>query len=335
MRRVVDQVDLELLLGVGELDAVLGALRAGDGWHDGGEVELEVLAEHRLDRRVVPQLLQLRVGLDEGDLLVAAAGEAQVVERDLIDREHRGGRAELGAHVADRGAVRERHRGDALAVELDELADHAVLAQLLGDREHDVGRGHAGRDRADELEADDLGDEHRHGLAEHGGLGLDAADSPAEYAEAVDHRRVRVGAHARVGVGAQDAAHLPREGHAREVLDVDLVHDAGARRHDLEVVERGLAPAQELVALAVALVLDLDVALEGVLGAEQVGDHRVVDHELGWRERVDLGRVAAEGLHGLAHGGEVDDARHAGEVLHDDPGRGELDLGVGLRLGHP
>jgi hypothetical protein len=31
---------------------------------------------------------------------------------------------------------------------------------------------------------------------------------------------------------------------------------------DLEVVERGLAPAQELVALAVALVLDLDVALE-------------------------------------------------------------------------
>jgi hypothetical protein len=48
------------------------------------------------------------------------------------------------------------------------------------------------------------------------------------------------------------------------VLDVDLVHDAGARRHDLEVVERGLAPAQELVALAVALVLELDVALERV-----------------------------------------------------------------------
>jgi hypothetical protein len=48
------------------------------------------------------------------------------------------------------------------------------------------------------------------------------------------------------------------------VLDVDLVDDAGARRDDLEVVERRLAPAQELVALAVALVLDLDVALEGV-----------------------------------------------------------------------
>ena len=33
---------------------------------------------------------------------------------------------------------------------------------------------------------------------------------------------------------------------------------------------------------------------------------------------------------GLAHGGEVDDAGHAGEVLHDDARRRELDLGVGL-----
>jgi hypothetical protein len=33
---------------------------------------------------------------------------------------------------------------------------------------------------------------------------------------------------------------------------------------------------------------------------------------------------------GLAHGGEVDDARHTGEVLHDHAGRRELDLGVGL-----
>ena len=101
-------------------------------------------------------------------------------------------------------------------------------------------------------------------------------------------------------------------------------------RDDLEVLERGLAPAQELVALPVALVLDLDVALEGVGAAEDVDDHRVVDDHLGRGERVDLGRVAAEVGDGLAHGGEVDDAGHAGEVLHDHAGRGELDLGVGL-----
>ena len=94
----------------------------------------------------------------------------------------------------------------------------------------------------------------------------------------------------------------------------------------LKSVEGALAPAQELVALAVALVLDLDVALEGLRRAEHVGDHRVVDDQLGRGQRVDLRRVAAEVGHRLAHRGQVDDARDAGEVLHDHPRRGELDL---------
>jgi hypothetical protein len=154
-------------------------------------------------------------------------------------------------------------------------------------------------------------------------------------AQAVDHRRVRVGADERVRVGLEDAADLAGVRHARQVLDVDLVHDAGARGDDLEVLERRLAPAEELVALAVALVLDLDVALEGVLAAEEVGDDRVVDDQLGGGERVDLRRVAAEGRHGLAHGGEVDDAGDTGEVLHDHARGRELDLGVGVRLRTP
>ena len=44
------------------------------------------------------------------------------------------------------------------------------------------------------------------------------------------------------------------------MLDVDLVHDAGARRDDAEAGEGVLAPAQELEALAVALELKLHVA---------------------------------------------------------------------------
>ncbi len=87
------------------------------------------------------------------------------------------------------------------------------------------------------------------------------------------------------------------------------MHDAGARRDDLEVVEGALAPpAKELIALAVAGVLDLDVALERVGATEYVDDHRVVDHQLGRGERVDLVGVAAEIADGLAHGGQVDDA---------------------------
>ena len=332
---VVGEVALEVALGLGQDDAVLRALRSGDRRDDGGEVEFEVLAEDRLLVGVVPERLQLGVGLDERDLLLAAAGEAQVVEGDVVDREHGGGRAELGAHVADGGAVGEGHGGDAGAVELDELADDAVLAQHVGDREHDIRRRDTRGDDAGELEADDLRDEHGDGLAEHGRLGLDAADAPAEHAEAVDHGGVRVGADAGVGVGAEHAVDRAVVDDLGQVLDVDLVHDAGSGRDDLEVVERRLAPAQELVALAVALVLDLDVALEGVLGAEQVGDDGVVDDHLGRSERVDLLGVSAERLDGLAHGGEVDDAGDTGEVLHHDARGRELDLGVGLRRGNP
>ena len=208
-------------------------------------------------------------------------------------------------------------RADARAEVLDELPDHADLAQDLGHREHEVGRRRALAQRAGQPEADDLRHEHRQRLAEHRRLGLDAADAPAEHAEAVDHRRVRVGADERVGEG-DAVAHLDD---AREVLEVDLVDDAGVRRHDAEVVERALAPAEERVALAVALELELDVALDREPRRELVDLHRVVDHELDRDQRVDRARVAALVAHRVAHRGEVDDARDAREVLQQDARR--------------
>ena len=113
------------------------------------------------------------------------------------------------------------------------------------------------------------------------------------------------------------------------------MHDAGSRRDDLEVVERGLAPAQELVTLAIALVFDLHVALQCAGVAEGVDLHGVVDDHFGRCQRVDPLGVAAELLDGLTHGGEVDNAGHAGEVLHDHARRRELDFSVGLGVGIP
>jgi hypothetical protein len=48
------------------------------------------------------------------------------------------------------------------------------------------------------------------------------------------------------------------------------VHDAGVGWHHLQRVERPLAPAQEAIALLVALELALGVDLEGVSGGEGV-----------------------------------------------------------------
>ena len=92
----------------------------------------------------------------------------------------------------------------------------------------------------------------------------------------------------------------------------------GVRRHDAEVVEGALPPAEEGVALAVALELALRVPEDGHPRAELVDLHGVVDDELGGDLRVDGGRVAAERDHRLAHRGEVDDRGDAREVLEED-----------------
>ena len=329
---VVRQLLAEGVLGLGQQDAVLRALRAGDGRDDGGQVQLEVLGVLGLLCVLLqPHALCLGVRLDAVDVLLGAAGQVQVVDGLLVDREDRTGGAELRGHVADGGAVCQRDFLDAVAVELDELLHHAVLAQHLGDGEHDVGCGHAGRNFAGELEAHDARDEHGDRLAQHCSLSLDAAHTPAQDAQAVFHGGVGVGADA--GVRVSQA--LVVENNAGEVLDVDLVDNAGSRRHDAEVGEVFRTPAQELVALLVALVLNLDVLVDGVLGAECFDDHGVVDDHLGRVQRVDLVRVAAEGAHGLTHGCKVDHARHAGEVLHEDAGRGELNFHARLCRGVP
>ena len=134
----------ERRLRLGQRDAVLRALRAGQRRHDVAEVELERLGVRRLLRvLVVPQPLRLGVGLDALHVLGRAARELQVAQRLGVDREDRARRAELRRHVAERRAVRQRQVRDAGAVELDELADDAVLAHALGDGQHEVGGGGA------------------------------------------------------------------------------------------------------------------------------------------------------------------------------------------------
>ena len=92
---VVRQRVAERLLGVGQRDSVLRALRPGDGGNHGGQVEAELLGVPYGALRVVPEALLLGVRLDQGDLLARAAGELEVVQGVLVDREDRAGGAEL------------------------------------------------------------------------------------------------------------------------------------------------------------------------------------------------------------------------------------------------
>src|SRR6185295_19996444 len=119
---------------------------------------------------------------------------------------------------------------------------------------------------------------------QHAGLGFDPAHAPAHDADAVDHRRVRVGAEH--GVREPDAVLLPHA--AREILHVDLVDDAVAGRHYAHGLERALRPFDESVTLGVALELDLLVALHRVRRVVDVDFHRVIHHHVHRHQRLDL-----------------------------------------------
>ena len=102
--------------------------------------------------------------------------------------------------------------------------------------------------------------------------------------------------------------------------------DAGAGRHHGEIRERLLAPFQEFVALLVLLVFLDHVLAERLVVAEEVHDHGMIDHEIDRHQRIDLLGIAAELLHRVAHRGEIDHRRNAGEILHQHPRRTECDF---------
>ena len=127
-----------------ERHAILRPPRSGQARLDRPEIELDRFGVLRIGLAgAAEEPLRLRVRLDQLDARRLAAGEAQVVERHRVDREDRDRGAVLRAHVADRRAVGERQMLEARAVELHELADDAVLAQPLGDGQHQIGRRRA------------------------------------------------------------------------------------------------------------------------------------------------------------------------------------------------
>ena len=159
------------------------------------------------------QALRLGIGGNQRDAVGLAARGLEIIDGRGVDRKEAAGRAIFRRHVADGRLVRDRQMIQARAEEFHEFADHALLAQNLGHRQHQIGRGDAFLELALELEADHFRQQHRQRLAEHRGFRLDAADAPAEHGEAVDHGGVRVGADQRIRIGDLEGAGLLADRH--------------------------------------------------------------------------------------------------------------------------
>ena len=314
---------------------VLGPLGACQAGLHVAHVQLQGIAVQRLMARFAPQALGLGIGLHQRQLVVFAAGQFHVSQGLVIHREETAGGTVFRGHIGDGGPVRHRHILETVAVEFHELAHDAFLAQHLGDRQHQVSGGDALTQLAGDLEAYDLGDQHRYRLTQHGGFRFNAAHAPAQDAQAIDHGGVGVGTHQGIRIGKGFVALLLVPHRLAQVLKVYLVANAGTRRYHTEVVKGLLAPAQELIAFLITLHLNGNVVLESRLIPELVHHDGVINHQVNGGQRVDQRRVLAGLAHRLTHGGQVHHTRHAGKVLHQHPRRAELDFGVGATVLQP
>ncbi len=195
------------------------------------------------------------------------------------------------------------------------MIHHPLRPQDRCQRQCQVGGDHSIAQRADEFDAKNARRENEEGLTEHHRFRFDAADAPAEHAESVDHRRVRIGADDRIGEQFARA----REYALREVFEMDLVNDAGCRWDDAHILERLRAPAQKFVSLAIPLEFELRVLTRRIRRAKDIHVQRMVNHQIRRHARIDRARVPAKPMDRLAHRGKVNQARQAGEILHQDP----------------
>ena len=82
------------------------------------------------------------------------------------------------------------------------------------------------------------------------------------------------------------------------------------------------APAQELIALLIALIFHFDIALETVQDPAKLIDHDgMIDHQIDRHLRIDLLSAGAQIFSRVAHGCEIHHSGHASKVLHQAPAR--------------
>ena len=310
-------------------DAVLRALGSGDRRLHFGQIQLQHLRILARFRRT-EHPLRLMVGFNRRQMTPLASGGAEIIQCLLIHRKESHCRPVFRGHVADCGAVRRGQGARPLAEELNKFPNHFCFPQNLRDRQDEVGGGDSGVEFSAEFHSHHIGGQHIHGLSQHGGFRLYAAHAPSDNAHAVYHGCVRVGADQRIGIIHAVLLHDA----ARQMLQVDLMHNAHAGGDHLKSVEGGGAPFQEFIALAVAGEFNFHVEFGGVGSGVMVHLHGVVHDQIHRGER--LHRVGGFSLlgGGFAHCRQVRQQRNAGEILQHHAGddKGNFLLAGGARL---
>ncbi len=272
--------------------------RAGDA----GQIKVQGAFVLRVDQIVGPEAAGLGIGFHQRHLGVLAPGQAQIVQRVVVDEKQRGGGTVFRRHIGNRGAVADGQCRCAFATELQIRPHHLLLTQEFGQRQHHVGGGDALTRFAGQLHRHDIGQAHHRRPSQHHALGFQPTHTHGNDTQCIHMRRVAVGAHAGVGEGHA----LVGVNHRRHLFQIDLMHDAVACRNHIDVVKRTFAPVDEIEAVGIAAVFNGAVFCKCLwVEAWCLHRQRVIHDQLHRYHRVHLCRVATLGGDGLAQTGQV------------------------------
>ena len=146
---------------------------------------------------------------------------------------------------------------------------------------------------------------------------------------------MRIGADQCVGIGLFNPIVFFGEHDTGEIIQIDLMYDAGTGGYHLEVGKRLLAPSQECITFFVAIEFDCSILCHRIRAPEHIHLNRVVNHQFCWRNGINASGIATEFAQGITHGGKVDNGGHTSEVLHQYAGRRKRNLTGRLALGIP
>ena len=159
------------------------------------EVQRQRVRKHRVRRAcAAEQRLLFGVALQQAGSS-RAAGAAQITQRLIIRWKEAACSAVLRRHVGNCGAVGQRHSAKSRPKKFHKLVYNTFGAQHLRDRQHQIGGSDAFAQLALQFEPNHLRRHNVQRLAEHDGLGFNAAHAPAQHTQPVNHGGVRVGAH--------------------------------------------------------------------------------------------------------------------------------------------
>ena len=134
--------------------------RACNAAGDAGKIKLQAAFVLHAGQAVSPQTGVPGIGFDQLHLLRLPARQPEVGNRLLVDGEHGGCGPILRRHVGDGGTVANREAARAFSVKLQISAHHFLLAQKLGESQHDVRGCNALLALAGELHANDFRQAH-------------------------------------------------------------------------------------------------------------------------------------------------------------------------------